>query len=124
MSHKLSQAAHCAAQGKIGSGFDVAAAVYGSCIYRRFSPAVLEQLGKLGSQGFRTRLVPLVDGPSSPWDYEIQKLSPGMPPGLRLILCDVDSGSETRGMVKSVTAWQGQNPEEASGAMAEAPGSD
>ena len=34
--HNLAQAAHCAAQGKIGSGFDVAAAACGSCIYKRF----------------------------------------------------------------------------------------
>ena len=39
--HNLAQAAHCAAQGKVGSGFDVAAAVYGSCVYRRFSPSIL-----------------------------------------------------------------------------------
>ena len=30
--HNLSQVAHCQAQGKIGSGFDVAAAVYGTCL--------------------------------------------------------------------------------------------
>ena len=111
--HNLAQAAHCAAQGKIGSGFDVAAAVYGTCVYRRFSPTVLEQLGDLKSKGFQARLVPLVDSPRSSWDYEIQRLSPGMPLGLRLILCDVNGGSETRGMVRSVGAWQVENPAEA-----------
>ncbi|BFZ54245.1 phosphomevalonate kinase [Savitreella phatthalungensis] len=35
--HALAQRAHCAAQGKIGSGFDVASAVYGSCVYKRFT---------------------------------------------------------------------------------------
>lgn len=39
--HRVSQAAHCAAQGKIGSGFDVSAAVYGSQRYVRFSPHIL-----------------------------------------------------------------------------------
>lgn len=39
--HSVAQAAHCAAQGKIGSGFDVSCAVYGSQRYVRFSPSVL-----------------------------------------------------------------------------------
>lgn len=39
--HVMAQSAHCIAQGKIGSGFDVSAAVYGSQRYVRFSPAVL-----------------------------------------------------------------------------------
>ena len=39
--HNLAQLAHAVAQGKIGSGFDVAAAVYGTQIYKRFSPEVL-----------------------------------------------------------------------------------
>ena len=38
--HNLAQFCHCCAQGKIGSGFDVAAAVYGSMEYVRFSPEV------------------------------------------------------------------------------------
>lgn len=42
--HSLAQFTHCLAQGKIGSGFDVASAVYGSLQYRRFSPSVLEGL--------------------------------------------------------------------------------
>ena len=39
--HTVAQAAHCSAQGKVGSGFDVSAAVYGSQRYVRFSPACL-----------------------------------------------------------------------------------
>jgi len=39
--HRVAQAAHCAAQGKVGSGFDVCSAVFGTCRYVRFSPAVL-----------------------------------------------------------------------------------
>ena len=38
--HNLAQLAHAVAQGKIGSGFDVAAAVYGTQMYRRFSAEV------------------------------------------------------------------------------------
>ena len=42
MLHALAQVCHCAAQGKVGSGFDVSAAVYGSHRYCRFSPALLQ----------------------------------------------------------------------------------
>ena len=113
--HNLAQAAHCTAQGKIGSGFDVAAAVYGSCVYRRFSPAVLEQLGDIGSTDFAKRVQRVVDDNSSPrlWDTQVRKSEVGVPPGLRLVMCDVDCGSETPGMVKKVFAWRKENPAEA-----------
>ena len=111
--HRLAQTAHCAAQGKVGSGFDVAAAVYGSCIYRRFSPVTLEALGGVEREGFSTRLVALVNDESSTWDYDVQQMPKLMPPGLRLVMCDVDQGSKTPGMVKSVLAWRERNKDEA-----------
>lgn len=113
--HNLAQAAHCAAQGKVGSGFDVAAAVYGSCIYRRFSPSVLDGLADPGTKGFLTRLKAVVEDTDSSrhWDTQIQKSSVVMPKGLRLVMCDVDCGSETVGMVKKVLSWRNENREEA-----------
>lgn len=112
--HNLAQAAHCAAQGKIGSGFDVAAAVYGSCIYRRFSPDLLAQLPDPGSAGFARQLAGLVDGgPSAGWDAEIENEQLGMPRQLVLRMCDVDCGSQTVGMVKDVLAWRARNPDSA-----------
>lgn len=39
--HIIAQTAHCMAQGKVGSGFDVSSAVYGSHRYIRFSPEVI-----------------------------------------------------------------------------------
>ena len=107
--HNLAQAAHSAAQGKIGSGFDVAAAVYGSCIYRRFSPSILEGLGNVGSKGFSTRLKSTVEDTDSSrkWDMTVDKETAAtLPEGLRLVLCDVDCGSETVGMVKNVLSWR------------------
>ena len=113
--HSVAQAAHCAAQGKIGSGFDVAAAVYGSCVYRRFSPSILEDLGDVGSKGFSHRLVSITENvdSSKSWDMEIVKSYAIIPRGLRLIMCDIDCGSETVGMVKKVIAWRKANPQEA-----------
>lgn len=113
--HNLAQAAHCAAQGKVGSGFDVAAAVYGSCIYRRFSPSILENLAEVGTKGFSTRLKSVTENTdrSQDWDMEINKSGAILPAALRLIMCDVDCGSETVGMVKKVLSWRKENPEEA-----------
>ncbi|KAF2733169.1 Phosphomevalonate kinase [Polyplosphaeria fusca] len=110
--HNLAQTAHCAAQGKVGSGFDIASAVYGSCLYRRFSPSLLEKHGEPGSIDFSSNLRALVDGEVQ-WDTEIRKAAIKMPPGLRLLMCDVDCGSETPGMVTKVLAWRKQKPEEA-----------
>lgn len=114
--HNLAQAAHCAAQGKIGSGFDVAAAVYGSCVYRRFSPSILEGLGDLGVEGFSTRLRRIVEDtdPTRKWDVNIDKrFAAIVPRNVRLVMCDVDCGSETVGMVKNVLSWRKAKPEEA-----------
>jgi len=63
LAHNAAQFVHCLAQGKVGSGFDVSAAVFGSQIYRRFEPAVLEPLMNgnvcyvLGSPRFRRALI-------------------------------------------------------------------
>lgn len=113
--HNLAQAAHCAAQGKIGSGFDVAAAVYGSCIYRRFSSTVLEELSEIGTKGFSARLQSLVENTdqSRRWDMNIDRSRSVVPAGLRLVMCDVDCGSETVGMVRTVLSWKKENSGEA-----------
>lgn len=110
--HNLAQAAHCAAQGKVGSGFDVAAAVYGTCVYRRFSPSILSGLGEPGSVGFSSRVQQIVENTDSSkkWDTEIIKGGAQIPVGMSLIMCDVDCGSETVGMVKKVLEWHKDDP--------------
>jgi ERG8-type phosphomevalonate kinase len=42
--HNTSQYIHCLAQGKVGSGFDISSAVYGSQVYKRFDESVLRSL--------------------------------------------------------------------------------
>ncbi|KAL4912407.1 ribosomal protein S5 domain 2-type protein [Aspergillus aurantiobrunneus] len=113
--HNLAQAAHCAAQGKVGSGFDVAAAVYGSCLYRRFSPSILESIGDVGSPGFDERLFKVVEDadPEHPWDTECLDFGMTLPRGMQMVLCDVECGSQTPSMVKKVLEWRKQNKQEA-----------
>jgi phosphomevalonate kinase len=112
--HNLAQASHCAAQGKVGSGFDVAAAVYGSCLYRRFSPTILSNLDT-HSPDFGERLHRCVEdlNPDQAWDVEVSSKAVQIPKSLLLLMCDVDCGSETPGMVKKVLAWRKEKPEEA-----------
>ncbi|PWY79284.1 Phosphomevalonate kinase [Aspergillus heteromorphus CBS 117.55] len=113
--HNLAQAAHCAAQGKVGSGFDVAAAVYGSCLYRRFSPSILESLGDVGDPGFEERLFAIVEDvdPKHPWDTECLDFGMKLPHGMQMVLCDVECGSQTPSMVRKVLEWRKQNQQEA-----------
>lgn len=42
--HNVAQYVHCLAQGKVGSGFDVSSATFGSQLYTRFAPEVLQPL--------------------------------------------------------------------------------
>lgn len=109
MLHNLAQASHCAAQGKVGSGFDIATAVYGSCRYRRFSPSILKKLPEPGTPDFAPALTKLVASPD--WDTEISKDGVSVPPGVALRMCDVDCGSQTVGMVKKVLAWREKDVE-------------
>lgn len=113
--HNLAQASHCAAQGKVGSGFDVASAVYGSCIYRRFSPSFLSGHEEPGSPKFATQLKDIVEetGDVGQWDTEFVKDKVRVPKGIRLVMCDVACGSQTPGMVKKVLAWRKEAGEEA-----------
>jgi len=96
--------AHCAAQGKVGSGFDVAAAVYGSCIYRRFDPNGLEDVlldTNIYNAGFRGKLRDVVNGK---WEMEVTPFK--LPKGLRVVMGDVAAGSATPSMVRSVLKWK------------------
>ncbi|KAK5112649.1 hypothetical protein LTR62_003965 [Meristemomyces frigidus] len=111
--HNLAQAAHCAAQGKVGSGFDVASAVYGSCLYRRFSPSILSSHTEPGRPEFGAQLKSIVNETDIKWDHEIQKNAVKVPQGMRLVMCDVSHGSQTPGLVKQVLMWRKHNAEEA-----------
>ncbi|KAK2614714.1 hypothetical protein N8I77_001519 [Diaporthe amygdali] len=107
--HNLAQAAHCRAQGKIGSGFDVAAAVHGSCLYRRFSPSVLDAVPQPGQPHFGTKLEEAINGRR--WDTEIHKDKVSLPRGVAMRMVDVECGSQTVGMVKAVNAWRATDPQ-------------
>ncbi|EJS44177.1 erg8p [Saccharomyces arboricola H-6] len=99
--HNLSQVAHCQAQGKIGSGFDVAAAAYGSVRYRRFPPALISDLPDIGDAIYADKLAHLVDDV----DWNITIKNNRLPSGLVLWMGDIKSGSETVKLVQKVKKW-------------------
>jgi len=107
LAHHLAQFCHCSAQGKVGSGFDVAAAFYGSQRYTRFAPQLIETLLHEASQKPLPSATLLSSLQTSPW---IQHVPFSLPPGLHLLLGDVQGGSETPGMVKKVLEWRQKQP--------------
>lgn len=104
--HNVAQIAHCDAQGKIGSGFDVAAAVYGSIVYRRFPPSTINHL--LGQPPTPALCAAVRKTADAEWDMVHTQCS--VPPGLRLLMGDVNGGSETPKLVLQVLAWRQADP--------------
>ncbi|KAH7923401.1 Phosphomevalonate kinase [Leucogyrophana mollusca] len=109
LAHNAAQFVHCLAQGKVGSGFDVAAAVFGSQLYTRFDPAVLQPLMNDDASESRA-LAPILSSPA--WNYRVEPFC--LPPLTRLVLADVDAGSDTPSFIGQVLKWRKENPEAAS----------
>ncbi|KAI9318394.1 ribosomal protein S5 domain 2-type protein [Dichotomocladium elegans] len=107
--HNVAQFVHCYAQGKVGSGFDVSAAVYGNHRYTRFNPAALTHI--MREDVDNKTLAAALDPSTSSWDNVVVPFQ--LPPGLELILGDVDAGSHTPTLVSKVLAWRKSKPEEA-----------
>ncbi|KAK9460268.1 ribosomal protein S5 domain 2-type protein [Lipomyces oligophaga] len=116
--HKIAQTAHCTAQGKVGSGFDVACAVFGSTVYHRFSPSLITQipsLPELGASLADQENYLSILGDTIDCDWKASHLPCTIPPRLRLLMGDVAGGSETPAMVQLVQKWLkggGQEAEE------------
>ncbi|KAL7438220.1 hypothetical protein ACHAXH_004490 [Discostella pseudostelligera] len=115
ITHNLAQICHCHAQGKVGSGFDVSAAVYGSHIYTRFSDTLIDGLlesvasssnadggGLQLSSKLSAQLVHLVNDVE--WDCTMRPIS--LPPGLELLMADVCGGSESPSMARNILEWK------------------
>lgn len=108
--HNLAQLAHCTAQKKIGSGFDVASAVCGSIIYRRFPASVLGNLTSIEDHEgpeYANLVKQLVD--EAEWEVRLDPCA--MPNGLTLLMGDVCGGSETPKLVSTVLQWRKDKPE-------------
>ncbi|XP_077234915.1 phosphomevalonate kinase, peroxisomal-like [Tasmannia lanceolata] len=106
--HVVAQSAHCVAQGKVGSGFDVSAAVYGSQRYVRFSPGVFSS-AQVAVKGKPLQEV-ITDILKAKWDHE--KIQFSLPPLMTLLLGEPGTGgSSTPSMVGAVKRWQISDPD-------------
>lgn len=130
--HNIAQFAHAAAQGKVGSGFDVSSAVYGTHQYSRFAPACLQDLLDCPLTEVNTvgrNILTLLTHCQIPSKRLVKVLSPShnsswsdpamaaevhplaLPPLTTMLLADVDAGSNTPSMVSAVLKWRKANPD-------------
>ncbi|KAL1834734.1 hypothetical protein ACET3Z_004385 [Daucus carota] len=106
--HAIAQTAHCIAQGKVGSGFDISSAVYGSQRYVRFSPKVLSSAQDAYEGKPLDEVISEVL--KGNWDHERTKFS--LPPLMTLLLGEPGTGgSSTPSMVGAVKKWQNSDPQ-------------
>jgi phosphomevalonate kinase len=115
--HSVAQLVHCVAQGKIGSGFDVSAAVFGSQIYRQFSKEMLRTFIDLPLSTQRTQFIALLEGLMRSTASNHTPFV--LPPGIELALGDVDVGADTVSMVTQVQLWAHDAPEHSARLFAE-----
>ncbi|KAF5393505.1 hypothetical protein D9757_000591 [Collybiopsis confluens] len=108
LAHNLAQFIHCLAQGKVGSGFDVSAAVFGSHLYTRFDPSVIAPLMNDPSPD---SISSTISPDNKAWNHRIQPFH--LPPLTRMMLADIDHGSDTPSLVGKVLQWRKNNPEQA-----------
>ena len=102
--HKLSQLSYSIASGKIGSGFDIAAAVYGSIKYTRYSHSILKDFPAQFTPDDVHKIV------SRGWDYNISKVKlPNMYEATTANF--IGKAAMTVPMVSRVNEFKKANPE-------------
>jgi phosphomevalonate kinase len=114
--HNLAQICHCHAQGKVGSGFDVSSASYGSHVYQRFPKILLSGLlqkldgveGATLPKDVVETLRNLVEEPSEEfkWAGGVQKALSWNTDLLQIMLADVSGGSESPSMARKILNWK------------------
>ena len=102
--HKLSQYSHYIAQGKVGSGFDIAAAAVGASSYVRYSPAFVTE------HAFQANI-------DEEWNFEVRRVP--VPPQFCVAAASLGKSASTSEMVKKVNAWKAAQPEAYAKLMAE-----
>jgi len=101
--HRIAQFSHAQAQGKIGSGFDIASACYGSIEYVRYSPDCMSPDFAYNINLFGKQI-------EDEWDYKIEKIR--IPEGLQLVMANFPgTGASTPNMVRGLHEWMGKNPD-------------
>lgn len=115
--HNVAQVAHCQAQGKIGSGFDVASAFFGSQHYIRFSRDPIDAVMKAYAtyQSDATQIDALLKEIAAQSTKMWMKSHPervALPRGLTMVLGECGKDMNTPTSVKLVLDWAANNKQE------------
>ncbi len=100
--NKISQTAHSIATGKIGSGFDIAAATFGSILYLRYSPDTFKALP---TEYTNVQLVALI---KKSWDYKIEKFA--LPKEFRLLFANFGESMITTQAIGNMSEFKKNDP--------------
>ncbi len=102
--HKIAQLSYSVATGKIGSGFDIAAATYGSILYSRYSPSIITGFPQNFTIDDVTSMV------DKKWDYTIKSVS--FPDIFRVSMANfVNEATITTSLVSVVNEFKKRNPQ-------------
>ncbi|KAG6975811.1 hypothetical protein JG688_00001992 [Phytophthora aleatoria] len=115
--HNLAQLSHCYVQRKIGSGFDVSAACFGSQRYTRFPASILNAF--TSEDAMISEEIAHCITNCALWNTSSRVKPVRLPSSFHLLMGDVSSGSATVSMVRQVLKWQKEQPEEAKRVMDE-----
>lgn len=97
--HKIAQFAHSKAQGKVGSGFDVAASTYGGHVYIRYSQTIIDDVPD------DSTIEQIVDVIDREWDYSVQRLE--FPPKFVPVIGNfISESTSTSDMIEKVNAFK------------------
>ena len=113
--HILCQITNAFIQNKIGSGFDIACAIFGSQIYRRFTNKleIMDLVDYINGTQISEIDLKVIDEKianiESTFDYKLKKFI--LPANLQLNMVDVNSGSDTKVLVSAVLKWEKNNRE-------------
>jgi len=103
--HRLAQVCHALVQGKIGSGFDVCAACFGSMQYVRYDAAVMKTILASDAMPTGTQVASCVAAPL--WNHTREAVR--LPRHVSLMCGDVCGGSETPSMSKAILQYKQTN---------------
>ena len=97
--HAHCQVLNASIQNKVGSGFDIAAALNGTQLYKRFTnlKKMADAIG--GGDDLSSHIKKFVD------TFDYVKNPYKLPSNVELAVVDVASGSDTRVMVKQILEW-------------------
>lgn len=115
--HNLAQLSHCYVQRKIGSGFDVSAACFGSQRYTRFPASILDVF--TSENAMKPGDIAACISNRELWNTADRVERFQLPASFHMMMGDVSSGSATVSMVRQVLKWKKEQPEQARRVMAD-----